>query len=108
MKWANWMPNKYSVLCGKHFTPNDYVNDGKQAIEGQSKKYLKKDAVPSTFDYPPHLTKQTTSRPLPKKREASPPPEDQSLAKKKRKISVSSDHGSYIKSPTTSMKKLKP
>ncbi|CAB4032804.1 THAP domain-containing 9, partial, partial [Paramuricea clavata] len=50
----------------------------------------------------------TTSRPLPKKREASPPPpEDQIPAKKKRKSSVNSDHGSYIKSPTTVMKKLK-
>ena len=42
MKWANWMPNKYSVFCGKHFTRNDYVSNGKQAIEGLSKKYLEK------------------------------------------------------------------
>ena len=35
------------------------------------------------------------------------PPEDQRPAKKKRKSSVNSDHGSYIKSPTTVMKKLK-
>ena len=109
MKWADWMPTKYSVLCEKHFTPSDYINKGEVVVKGQSKKYLKKDAVPSIFCYPPHLTKQTTSRPLPKKREAPRPPlpEDQSSAKKKRKSSVSSDHGSYIKSPTTVTKKLK-
>jgi hypothetical protein len=26
MKWADWMPTKYSVLCEKQFTPNDYIN----------------------------------------------------------------------------------
>jgi hypothetical protein len=26
MKWADWMPIKYSVLCEKHFTPDDYIN----------------------------------------------------------------------------------
>jgi hypothetical protein len=84
MKWADWMPTKYSVLCEKHFTTDDYINKGGgQVIKDQSKKYLKQNAVPSIFDYPPHLVKTTTSRPLPKKREAPPPPEDQIPAKKK-------------------------
>ena len=106
MKWADWMPTKYSVLCEKHFTTDKYINKGEQVIKDQSKKYLKQNAVPSIFDNPPHLVKTTTSRPLPKKREAPPPLEDQIPAKKKRKSSVNSDHGSYIKSPATVMKKL--
>jgi hypothetical protein len=26
MKWADWMPTKYSVLCEKQLTPNNYIN----------------------------------------------------------------------------------
>jgi hypothetical protein len=73
MKWADWMQTKYSVLCEKHFTTDDCINKGEQVIKDQSKKYLKQNAVPSIFDYPPHLVKTTTSRSLPKMREAPPP-----------------------------------
>jgi hypothetical protein len=26
MKWADWGPTKYSVLCEKQLTPNNYIN----------------------------------------------------------------------------------
>ena len=53
MKRANWKPTTYSVLCEKHFTPNDYVMPQTQSVKcaGQTKKYLKPDAVPSIFDF---------------------------------------------------------
>lgn len=106
MKWKDWTPTKYSVLCEKHFKPDDYICKGERAIEGQTKKYLK-DAIPSIFDFPPHLVKTTTSRNLPKKSKAPPPSKKASPAKKKKDSPVISDHGGYSKSPTTVINKLK-
>ena len=54
MKRDHWKPSQYYFLCEKHFTPDDYVM-GKQAAN-RLKKYLKPDAVPSVFDFPPHLS----------------------------------------------------
>ena len=99
MKWKDWTPSKYSVLCEQHFTPDDYICKGKPAIEGPNKKYLKEDAIPSIFYFPPHLIRATTSRNFPKKRKAPSPPKKGSPAK--------SDHAGYIKLPTTEIKKLK-
>ena len=107
MKWEGWTPTKYSVLCEKHFKPEDYVCNGKQVVEGQTKKYLKKDAVPPIFDFPAHLVKATTSRNMPKKRKAPPAPKKASPAKKKRNNPVRCDHGSYTKSPRTVINKFK-
>ncbi len=55
MKRDQWKPSKYSVLCKKHFTPDDYVIGATNNL----KKYLKSDAVPSVFDFPPQLEKET-------------------------------------------------
>jgi hypothetical protein len=49
MKWADWMPTKYSVLCEKHFTTDDYINKGEQVIKDQSKKYLKQNRLSHPF-----------------------------------------------------------
>ena len=69
MKRDQWKPSQYSFLCEKHFTPDDYVM-GKEAAN-RLKKYLKPDAIPSVFDFPPHLFKQTSPRSPPKKRQAT-------------------------------------
>ena len=65
MKRDQWKPSQYSFLCEKHFTPDDYVM-GKEA-ENRLKKYLKPDAIPSVFHFPPHLLTQTNPRNPPKR-----------------------------------------
>ena len=107
MKRADWKPTKYSVLCAEHFTPADYVSMGVQSIEGQAKKYLKTDAVPSIFNFPEHLVKKTKLR-TPAKRKA-PPSKAASPAKRQKSSpnSVKGDHGNYCKSPTKVISKLK-
>ena len=97
MKWQEWTPTKHLVLCEKHFKEEDYVC----TKQHQTKKYLKKDAIPSIFEFPPHLVKKH------RKRRAPPPPKKASPAKKKKKNPVKSDHATYIKSPTTFINKLK-
>ena len=69
MKRDQWKPSQYSFLCEKHFTPDDHVMGNKAA--NRLKKYLKPDAIPSVFDFPPHLFKQTNRRNPPKKRQAT-------------------------------------
>ena len=83
MKRADWKPTKYSVLCAEHFTPADYVSMGVQSIEGQAKKYLKTDAVPSIFNFPEHLVKKTKLR-TPAKRKAPPSKASESCKKAKK------------------------
>ena len=61
------MPSKYSALCEKHYTSNDY-NDANRA-----KKILKPDAVPSIFQFPSHLSKISKPRSTPAKRKAPSP-----------------------------------
>jgi hypothetical protein len=71
MKWDNWKPSKYAVLCEIHFTRDDYVK-----VEGWKslKSVLKRDAVPSVFNFPPHLKKAAKGR-TPVKRKAPSPKE---------------------------------
>ena len=40
-------------ICGDHFLPEDYFYP--------SPKYLRKNAVPSVFNFPSHLQKQVTT-----------------------------------------------
>ena len=63
MRRADWCPSKYSVLCEKHFK-QDYVIGGIQSTSAVnlSKKYLRADAVPSVFNFPPHLQKENKKR----------------------------------------------
>jgi hypothetical protein len=69
MKWDNWKPSKYAVLCEKRFTRDDYVNV--EAWESL-KSTLKRNAVPSVFDFSPHLKKAAKAR-TPVKRKAPSP-----------------------------------
>ena len=41
MKWDNWKPSKYAVLCEKHFTQYDYVKvEGWESLKSTSKPNL--------------------------------------------------------------------
>ena len=81
-----WFPTQSSVLCSTHFSDDCFV-------EGKKNRRLKKDAVPSIFNFPKHLQEDTNTkmkkRKSPKKRllSSSPGPSPQKLAK-----FVSSDH----------------
>ena len=69
MKWDNWKPSKYAVLCEKHFTQDDYVKvEGWESLKSTSKP----NAVPSVFDFSPHLKKAAKAR-TPVKRKALSP-----------------------------------
>ncbi|KAK0088745.1 hypothetical protein PV325_010852 [Microctonus aethiopoides] len=59
MRCENFQPTQYTRICSKHFTPDCYVSKSPG-----SKKLLKKDAVPSIFDFPIHVIKGTTPRKL--------------------------------------------
>ena len=67
-----FIPNEYSYICGDHFTTADYLHS--------DSKRLKQSAVPSIFDFPPHLHKNidTLKRKAPLHRE-SPPAKYQAL-----------------------------
>lgn len=54
-KREHFTPTNSSRICGKHFKETDY-------IEHFGSKSLKKDAVPSIFDFPKHLQKKIVSR----------------------------------------------
>ena len=62
LRRADWSPSKSSVhvLCEKHFKQEDYVIGEIQTTSAVnlSKKYLRADAVPSVFHFPPHLQKE--------------------------------------------------
>lgn len=50
----NWKPTKLSFICSKHFKDEDFIT--KKSENTRAK--LKKDAVPSIFDFPKHLIKE--------------------------------------------------
>ncbi|XP_054269382.1 THAP domain-containing protein 1-like [Macrosteles quadrilineatus] len=54
MKRKKFTPSKYSRLCSKHFTQESY-----QLRPNASYPLLKEDAVPTVFDFPPHLKKSS-------------------------------------------------
>ena len=93
------MPSKYSVLCEKHFTSNDYYNVNKD------KNILKPDAVPSIFKFPPHLSKTVKPRSIPTKRKA-PSPVKIEVPEKKSKIQTSLSDHSYCISPSKVIPKM--
>ena len=117
MKRDKWMPSKYSVLCEKHFTPNDY-HDANRA-----KKILKPGAVPSIFRFPSHLNKISKPRSTPAKKKAPSPakievPEKKSKRKapspvkievpeKKSKLQTNLGEHSYCVSPSKVIPKLR-
>ena len=50
LKRKNFKPSKSSRICSRHFKPTDY---DPPVVSGPP--HLKKDAVPSDFDFPDHL-----------------------------------------------------
>ena len=117
MKRDKWMPSKYSVLCEKHFTSNDYHD------ANRTKRILKPDAVPSIFQFPSHLNKISKPRSTPAKRKAPSPakteaPENKSKRKapspvkievpeKKSKLQTNLGEHSYCVSPSKVIPKLR-
>ena len=94
------MPSEYSVLCEKHFTSNDYyAHDVNKA-----KKILKPDAVPSVFEFPPHLSTTTKPRKTPAKRKASIPVKTE-IPEKKSKFQTNLSEHSYCMSPSKTIPK---
>lgn len=63
MKREKWKPTNEDVLCMRHFKESDY-----DISPWSTKKTLKKDSVPSCFEFPEHLLQKPKSRPSPKKR----------------------------------------
>lgn len=60
IKRKNFKPTKYSYLCSKHFTNDDY-----QIRPGSLVKWLKDEAIPSVFEnFPQHLKKKKVVRRL--------------------------------------------
>ena len=52
MRREKWSPTKNSKICENHFLPSDYNFPPPIIIEFSCKKYLKRDAVPSIFNFP--------------------------------------------------------
>ena len=50
-----WFPTQSSVLCSTHFSDDCFV-------EGKKNRRLKKDAVPSIFNFPEHLQEDTNTK----------------------------------------------
>ena len=69
MRRDKWEPTSSSYLCGEHFCDSDFsYPTSLPHSNALSKRYLRKDAVPSKFKFPPHLQKKPTKERNPKKR----------------------------------------
>ena len=69
MRRDKWAPTSSSYLCGEQFCDSDYsYPTSLPHSNALSKRYLRKDAVPSKFKFPPHLQKKPTKDRNPKKR----------------------------------------
>ena len=66
MKRDKWKPGNQSVLCSRHFSDDCY-----NTAPWSSRKSLKKDTVPSKFEFMEHSQKSSYQRPSPKKRNAT-------------------------------------
>lgn len=99
---VNWKATKLSYLCSKHFRDEDFIVKKSETTRAR----LKKDAVPSIFDFPKHLVKRRKHRPSPKKGKIS-------CAEKKQKLhkvyikNILHDHCYVNKSPVHEISKIK-
>ena len=109
MKRANWKPTTCSVLCEKHFTPNDYAMPQTQSVKcaGQTKKYLKPDAVPSIFDFPKNLKTSVKNKKPPTKRKAPSPKKTVPIKKPKYSTQLNMQDHSYCTSPSKVIPRMK-
>lgn len=65
MKREKWKPSKEDVICMSHFKESDY-----DISPWSSKKTLRKEAIPSRFEFLEHLQKQPKSIDLYRRKEA--------------------------------------
>ena len=73
MKRDNFSPSKNSFLCSEHFLDADFnYSSNLPHSESLMKRYLKKDAIPSVFQFPSHIQKKAIKERNPKKRESQP------------------------------------
>ena len=69
MRRKGWHPSKSERICEKHFIPGDYQYSPTLPFsQTLGRRYLKKDAVPSVFNFPEHLVKKNVERRAPPKR----------------------------------------
>ncbi|XP_065218821.1 peroxynitrite isomerase THAP4-like isoform X2 [Planococcus citri] len=65
LKRKDFVPTKASLVCSDHFRDDDYVERA-----GLTKRMLKKDAVPSIFNFPVHLGGDMSQNHVLKKRKS--------------------------------------
>ena len=69
MRREDWQPSRSDRICEKHFLPCDYQYPQNLPYSSTlSRRFLKRDAVPSVFNFPEHLNKKHCPRQPPKKR----------------------------------------
>lgn len=92
LKRKNFTPNRFSYICSAHFSGNCFRSGN------EGRRRLQKDAVPTLFEYPPHLLK-APSQPrvyseARRKRKLEEDAEEQEQARKRQRIEVtiSLDH----------------
>ena len=69
MRREDWQPSRSDRICEKHFLPSDYQYPRNLPYSRTlSRRFLKRDAVPSVFNFPEHLNKKHCPRQPPKKR----------------------------------------
>ena len=61
MRREKWSPTRNSRICEDHFLPSDYNFPPAIITEFSCKKYLKRDAIPSIFNFPDRVTKRYKS-----------------------------------------------
>ena len=120
-KRANWKPTNHSVLCEKHFKPEDYITNTSELaaldideevkkVLTPTKKYLKPDAVPSIFEFPPHFqsTENIPPRKPPVKRRILDTPPPSCPPKKEKTENINNhDHHGYCQHPEKEISQLK-
>lgn len=102
----DWHPSKSHRLCASHFLPSDYIYPPSHSTS-LGRKCLKKDAIPSVFNFPKHLMKKPVMERAPPKHGNSFLIGEEKL-KKKPKKTKHEDHGYASKnSPLKQMKVYK-
>ena len=104
MRREDWQPSKSDRICEKHFLPSDYQYPQNLPYSRTlSRQCLKRDAVPSVFNFPEHLNKKHSQRQPPTKRSS-----DEQVPMSHKPLKVSKQcHCDHSYSNKLSPKKLK-
>ena len=106
-KTRSLTPTKTSYICSQHFLPTDYTDAPfSHYLNKAPRKFLKKDAIPSLFEFPEHLQKKPSKERNPKKRVCEDK-EVQVQTEKQQKIQKLDHTYSTNFSPTKMQVKLK-